>query len=200
MIQVIVQKIVDRQIKDGSIDESEKAVYLYGYRMLLEFSINIVASTLIAVLLQAYAIVLAFTVAFLVIRGYVGGYHAKTSVGCFCFSAFTLVASVVSVEAMSVLIYGKYFFLLEGIIVPCLFIATPIPNVNKPITENERVYFNKKVKQIYIIELLLELVLLFLGRNVFALSILAVHIVLFIMVLLDMIQKLRTVRQNKFEN
>lgn len=200
MIEVIVQKIVDGQIKDGSIDESEKDVYLYGYRMLIELSVNIIASILIAVLFQAYAIVLIFTVAFLLIRGYVGGYHAKTSLGCFCFSVATLLTSIIAVEGVSVLTYGYFFFLLEVIMLPCIFIGTPIPNVNKPITENERVHFNKKVKQIYVIELLVEIVLLSVGRDTFALSILAVHVVLFIMVLPETVQKIRIARLSKVEN
>lgn len=200
MLEVIVQKIVDEQIKKGLIDESERPIYLYGYRMLVELVVNVIASILIAVLFQAYAIVIIFTVAFLMIRGYVGGYHAKTSFGCFCFSVGTLVASVVVIECVSILTYSDYFFLLEVIMLPCIFSRSPIPNVNKPITENERVYFNKKVKQIYVIELLVEVVLLFLERDVFALSILAVHVVLFIMVLPEAVHKMRSARRNEVEN
>ncbi len=200
MLEVIVQKIVDEQIKKGTIDESERPIYLYGYRMLIELGVSVIASILIAFLFQAYAIVLFFTVAFLLIRGYVGGYHANTSLGCFCFSVGTLVASVVVIEYVSILTYGNYFFLLEVIMLPCIFRESPIPNVNKPITENERVYFNKKVKQIYVIELLVEVFLLFLRRDTFALSILAVHIVLFIMVLPEAVHKMRSARRNKVEN
>lgn len=200
MFETSVQKIVEKQIENKQIVESERAIYVYGYQMLFELGVNIATSILIAVIFQAYAIVIIFTVAFLMLRGYVGGYHAKTSLGCFCWSAIILILSVIAVKSVNDLIYSNYLFLLEIIMSPCIFKRAPIPNINKPITENERVYFKKKVKQIYVIELLVEVVLLFLGRNVFALSILAVHIVLFIMVLLDMIQKKRTVRQNKFEN
>ncbi len=200
MLEVIVQRIVDEQIKKGSIDELERPIYLYGYRMLIELGISVIASILIAFLFQAYAIVLCFTVAFLLIRGYVGGYHAKTSWGCFCFSVGTLIISTVVVVGISKLSYGNYFFLLEVIMLPCIFRKSPIPNVNKPITENERVYFNKKVKQIYVVELLVALLLLFMEKDTFALSILAVHIVLFIMILMEAIRKMWSHRQNIIKN
>lgn len=189
MFEAVVQKIVNNQIENGAVQESERSIYLYGYQMLIEFCINIIASVLIAVVFQAYGIVIIFTVAFLLIRGYVGGYHAKTSLGCFCWSASILIISVIAVKYVSVLEFSSLFLLLEVIMLPCIFRRTPIPNVNKPITENERVHFNKKVKQIYWIELLAELVLLFVGMDTFALTILAVHAVLFIMVLSDVLLK-----------
>lgn len=191
MFEAVVQKIVDSQIKSGGIKESERSVYLYGYQMLIEFCINIITSILIAFIFRAYGIVVMFTVAFLLIRGYAGGYHAKTSLGCFCWSASILIISVMAVKLVVNLDIGAWLFLLEVIILPCVFHGTPIPNRNKPITENERLHFNRKVKQIYFLELLVELFLLFQGLNTLALSILAVHVVLFIMVFAGTLPKKR---------
>ena len=200
MFEKIVEKIVNKQIENDLIVEADRSIYIYGYQILFEFGINIVTSILIAIIFQAYEIVVVFTIAFLVIRGYVGGYHAKTSLGCFCFSATMLIISVVAVKISAKFLWCNYLFLSEIILLPCIFKATPIPNKNKPITENERIYFNKKVKQIYVIELLVEVFLLFIKRNTFALSILAVHIVLFIMVLMEVVQKMQLSRRNEFEN
>ena len=185
MFETVVKKIVDGQVESGAVEAEERDVYVYGYQMLIEFCINIITSILIAFVFRAFDIVIIFTVAFLLIRGYVGGYHAKTSAGCFCWSACMLILSVIAVKAVSNLEFINYFFLLEAAMLPCIFHGSPIPDANKPITGNESMHFKKKVKQIYLLELFTEVILLFLGMKVSALSILAVHVVLFVMVLWD---------------
>ena len=150
--------------------------------------INIAVSVLIAFVFQAFGPVITFTLAFLLIRGYVGGYHAKTSLGCFCWSACILIASVVMVKFIGGQEIWQWFFWLEVIAMPCVFKGAPIPTANKPITDNERIHFNKKVKQIYLLELVIELLLVVFGWKECALSILAVHIVLFIMVIADFLK------------
>ena len=189
MFENAVKKIVDKQIESGMLPEVDRKLYLYGYQMLIEFCINILTSIGIAVIFDAYLTVFVFTVAYLMIRGYAGGYHAKTSLGCFCMSAGLLILAVIMVEHTSRLEMKNILFLLECVMVPCVILNTPIPSENKPITENERQHFNKKVKQIYLFELLLELLLLFCGLEVCALSVLTVHIALFIMVLFDIFCK-----------
>lgn len=189
MFETVVQKIVDDQIEKGVLEAEDKNIYLYGYQMLFEFFVNIATSVIIAVVFQAYMSVFVFTIAYLLLRGYVGGYHAKTSLGCFCCSAGMLIASVLMVKAVTGMVFCNWFFLLEIIMLPCVFRRTPMPDVNKPITENESIHFNKKVKQIYSIELVIELIFLLCGLQVPALSIWAVHVVLFIMVLVDFLLK-----------
>ena len=189
MFEAVVQKIVHNQIEAGSIEESEKEVYLYGYQMLIEFCINIFVSVLIAFTFRAFVEVIIFTITFLLIRGYVGGYHAKTSLGCFCWSASILIGSVVMVKIVGGQEWWQWLFLLESIAMPCVFKESPVPTANKPITDNERIHFKKMVKQIYILELAVELLLLLLGLREYALSILAVHVVLFIMVIAEFLQK-----------
>lgn len=185
MFEPIVKKIVDHQIDSGTLSEADRGVYLYGYQMLIEFCINIITSIIIAAIFQAYWIVLVFTAAFLVIRGYVGGYHARTSLGCFCLSACMLIAAIIAVKYINNGGMAGWALLTEIIMLPCIFKRAPIPAANKPITENERIHFNKKVKQLYIAELIIEFFLWLLGLNDCALSVLAVHAVLFIMVVAD---------------
>ena len=194
MLKAVIKKIVDAQIKKGMLQEEERNIYLYGYQMLFEFGINIMTSILIAYIFQAYTIVFTFTISYLAVRGYVGGYHARTSLGCFCCSASILIISVIIVKGISAweIEFGTFF--LEVLMLPCIFQRTPMPDINKPITENEESYFNKKVKQIYLVELIIEIVLFVCGLDIFALSIWAVHLVLFTMVLFDFLTKRCVIR------
>ena len=98
MFEKAVQKLVDGQIEKGSLKEEERNIYRYGYQVLIEFCINIIVTILIAVLFQAFKTVIVFTIAYLLIRGYVGGYHAKTSLGCFCLSAGMLISVILVIQ------------------------------------------------------------------------------------------------------
>ena len=184
MFESMVNKIIDMQISNGTLAEEDRNIYIYGYQMLIEFCINIVSSVLIAIIFHAYWIVFIFTLAFLMIRGYAGGYHARTSLGCFGLSAGMLIVVVVLIECLDSTTVGKWLFLSEIIMMPCAFKRLPIPAQSKPISENERLHFRKKVKQIYIAELIAELLMLGAGKNAWALSILGVHVVLFTMILM----------------
>lgn len=195
MIESIVRKLVDHQIEIGTLSEDEREIYLYGYQMLMEFCINIVTSVIIAVIFSAYMIVIVYTLAYLLLRGYIGGYHAKTSLGCFGLSACMLIIAVVVVKGMIRKDASGWILLVEIVMCPIIFRKVPIPSENKPISEKERVHFNKRVKQIYVFEAILELILWQSEQCDAALSVFMVHMILFFMVIADngmkMIRKIK---------
>lgn len=195
MFEQAVQKLVDSQIEKGALKEEDRNIYRYGYQVLIEFCINIIVSIAIAVIFRAFEIVVVFTAAYLLIRGYAGGYHARTSFGCFCLSACMLISVILIVHYISAMEPAWWVLLIpEIIITPFIFKHTPLPVENKPISENERVHFKKKVKQIYCIELTTALILLYFGKPTCTMSILAVHTVLFVMVVMQILKNRKAAR------
>lgn len=187
--------MVDSQIEKGALKEEDRNIYRYGYQVLIEFCINIIVSIAIAVIFRAFEIVVVFTAAYLLIRGYAGGYHARTSFGCFCLSACMLISVILIVHYISAMEPAWWVLLIpEIIITPFIFKHTPLPVENKPISENERVHFKKKVKQIYCIELTTALILLYFGKTTCIMSILAVHTVLFVMVVMQILKNRKAAR------
>lgn len=157
--------------------------------MLIEYCINILASVLIAFCFKAYGVVLVFSVAYMLVRGYAGGYHAKTSSGCFLMSAGMLIAAVITVKFIGKIPLYRSLFVLEILMMPYIFIKVPIPVRNRTITENERIHFKKRARWLYIIELITESIFIWAGKEQYALAILVAHVVLFIMVLIDSISR-----------
>ena len=80
------------------------------------------------------------------------------------------------------------------VLIPFIFKQAPLPVANKPISENERIHFKRRVKQLYSIELMTTVILLYFGEVSCALAILAVHVVLFIMVLMQMLSNWKAAR------
>lgn len=190
MFEQAVDKLVEDQIKKGALKEEDRNIYRYGYQIMIELAINITVSILIAVLFRAYDIVIVFTAAYLWIRGCAGGYHAKTSLGCFTISACMLIGVIIMVQYISSMEIAFWIpFVPEAIITPWIFKYTPIPHENRPVSENERVHFKRKVKVVYVAEFLAALLLQYLGKTSCALTILAVHTIIFIMVIIHLLRK-----------
>lgn len=193
MLERMVQKLVEAQIQQGTLKEEDRNLYRYGYQILIEFCINIIVAVMIAMLFQAFEIVIVFTIAYILIRGCAGGYHAKTSLGCFCISGLMLIGVILTVQLVADMEPAGWLLIIpELIITPCIFTQTPIPHKNRPISENERTHFKRKVKQLYCVELIAAFLLQWSGKTTCALTILAVHIVLFIMVIIHLISNLKT--------
>lgn len=185
MLESVAYRIVNTQIRKGLLKEEDRNIYQYGYQMLMEYCINIATSITIAAFFHAYKIVLVFSLAYFLLRGYAGGYHAKTSIGCFLMSVAVLGAVVVVVRYAGNMSFDKELILAEVVMLPYVFKKMPIPVKNKPITENEKIHFGKVARLVYTVELAVGIVLIRLGRVESALSVLAAHGVIFIMAVGD---------------
>ena len=185
MLESVAYRIVNTQIRKGLLKEEDRNIYQYGYQMLMEYCINIATSITIAAFFHAYIVVLVFSLAYFLLRGYAGGYHAKTSIGCFLMSAVLLAAVVVVVRYAGNVSFSKELILAEMVMLPYVFKKMPIPVKNKPITENEKIHFGKMARLVYAAELAVVIVLIGGGRMESALSVLAAHGVIFIMAVGD---------------
>lgn len=198
MFERTVQKLVDGQIEKGALKEEDRNIYKYGYQVMIEFFINVIVSIAIAVLFQAYEIVIVFTIAYLLIRGYAGGYHARTSLGCFCLSACILISVIVIVQFIDAVNPARWLLLVpEVIVTPFILWLAPVPVESRPVSDNERVHFRKKVWQIYCIELTTALIMLYFGLTTYAMSVLAVHTVLFVIIMLQIVKNQKAARTAK---
>ena len=93
MIEKIVNKLLDTQIKSGLLKNETIPIYRYGYTLLIEVTINVILSLLIGFALGEIGIVILFNLIFIPLRGFCGGWHAGKSwlgtmtsaiVLCFC--------------------------------------------------------------------------------------------------------------------
>lgn len=189
MLEKWVSQFVDMQIAHGSIQEEDRNIYKYGYQVLAEYCLNLSAAALIAVFFRAYGIVLVFTIAYMSVRSYAGGYHAKTTLGCFLMSAIMLIGVILAVNAAAGLEGCGRLFAMEILLLPYIFIKVPIPIKNRPLSENESRYFGKKARVLYGVELAVGLLFLWIGKENYALSILAVHLIIFLMAAADVVTR-----------
>ena len=82
MIEKIVNKLLDTQIKSGLLKDETIPIYRYGYTLLIEVTINVILSLVIGFALGEIGIVILFNLIFIPLRGFCGGWHAGKSWLC----------------------------------------------------------------------------------------------------------------------
>ncbi len=171
-----IAKFVDHQIRKNRIDPSEAEVYQYGYRLLIEKICALLLTFVIAVLFHAWLEIIIFCIAFIPVRTFAGGYHAKHSLCCMVLSAGVLIFNILFGRWFLTTGFVSYALLLEAILFPAIAWMAPVENSNRRISESERRYFKRVVLVLYGVEILAGLALLLWERTDLATWIVLAHI------------------------
>ncbi len=173
MLEKISGKIVDWQIKKGILPDAERAVYQYAYELLLNQSINVLLTVLIAVVFDAPLPILLFLISYIPLRSFCGGYHADTNLGC------TIVSTILiwcvcwiyqNIRESFFITYYPFIYFVSGYIV---IRYAPVSDQNKLLDEMETMRYKRKSRVLWGLEMIIGMFLYFFQRKyglVFALS------------------------------
>lgn len=201
MLEKLVARLIEYQIRQGTLEQKDKGLYQYGYQILFEYIFNALAAVLIAAVFHAYGTVLVFTIAFMLVRSYSGGYHAGTGIGCFVMSALMQIAVIFAVRGLCSFDFAKEigawerlelpegFFLTEIFLLPYIFRRVPVPVKNKPVSENERLHFRKCARLLYILELAAGIFFLRIHQAEYAMAVLCAHLIIFLLIFFHCVWK-----------
>lgn len=159
MLKKLAGRIVNRQVEEGCLPDTEREVYTYAYEVLLNQLINIFISVIIAICMQDFLTVAVFLVSYIPLRSYCGGYHAKTHLRCSAVSAILLILICTMMHLLNGWANGipaLAAFLLSGILV---FLYAPVESKNKPLDDAERSCYRKRGRMVWLLEVLIVLLL-----------------------------------------
>ena len=87
-------KIADKLEHCGIISKSNRTLYEYGLRQMFATILNILTMLLIGFIMGLAVPAMVYTIAYIPLRVYAGGYHASTPQRCWAFSAIMLDCTV----------------------------------------------------------------------------------------------------------
>src|SRR5690606_35879503 len=144
-------KIVDWLIANGTIKAEDREIYLYGLQQGLIMILNIITTIIIGFCLSMVWQSIVFMVAYIPLRSFAGGYHARTQLKCYILSI---------VLTLAVLMMIKFFpatnvsiMILTGIASGIIAWLSPMEDSNKPLDEIEVKVYGKKTRVILIVEI-----------------------------------------------
>lgn len=83
-----------RMVERGIIKEEEQELYQFGIRNGMILLLNVVTALVIGLLTEQLAVVAVFTLSFMVLRSYTGGYHSDGRIFCYLGSNLVLLVPV----------------------------------------------------------------------------------------------------------
>ncbi|NFA59768.1 accessory gene regulator B family protein [Clostridium sporogenes] len=192
MVLSISEKIVDKLI-DGNIIESEdKDLYTYGFHQGFLIIFNILTAIAIGLLFKMVWESLVFLMAYIPLRSYAGGYHARTPLRCYMFSLIIIIMVLLGIK----FIYWNSIICI--IVTFCtasiIFALQPVEDENKPLDKKERVVYKKRTKSILLVLIGIGLVFWFFDNEQISITIIMALFVITFMLILGKIKN--TIKAN----
>lgn len=182
----ISEKVVDKLI-DGNIIESEdKELYTYGFHQGFLIIFNILTAIAIGLLFKMVLECVIFLMAYIPLRSYAGGYHAKTPLRCYMFSIIIMIVVFLGIK----FIYWNNF--ICSIITFCatsiIFALQPVEDSNKPLDQKEIDVYKKRTKIILLVLIGIGLIFWFVDNKQISITIIMALLIIAFMLILGKIK------------
>lgn len=159
MIDLLTKNSVEILIKNGIIEESEKEVYRFGISGLYRFLMNIISSIIIGILFGMLWQTILFSATYIPLRRFAGGYHAKTPGRCYFLSCLLVVCVLVLLKHVTFSVTAVLILTVVASVI--VFIKAPVASENKPLLDQEKVWYGEKARRILLLEGIVAMVLTF---------------------------------------
>lgn len=196
MIQRLVDKIINRQIKNKTILENEVNIYRYGYFLLFEILINIIISIFIGMMFRDMETILVFLFMYVPLRTYSGGWHANKLWKC------TLISNLILVIAEVIINYWiEYIFVTNGLFVAIwcvvlILVFSPVDTETKILNEVEKKIYKRKTYVIAMIQICIMCFCIVFSKNKYSIII---EYTYFIQALMLIVEKIKRCSKNKIK-
>lgn len=160
MVYTLSSKLTKMLVNRRVIAEADFPVYQFGMQSLIMKAAHIVSFLLIGLAFQRFVEVCIFTAAYVILRKYAGGYHAKTSMRCYLISCLIIIVLMLFIRLIPqsiVLTCTVALLFICGITIFCL---VPVDSSNKPLDRLEFKHYRKRARIILIIEIVIAIMFL----------------------------------------
>ena len=142
MFSTISRKITQILISCGCIPKEDAKIYSYGFRQLFMMLLNIGITLIIGIMLNELWQSIVFSLGYIPIRSFAGGYHAKTPHMCTIFSSLMILIVLLIIKFVTL---SNLLVLLMWIVSSSIILAfSPVQDNHKPLDEIERVVYHNK--------------------------------------------------------
>lgn len=144
--------ITDFLYAKGTIKNSEKEIYQYGYILILDGLLDTIVLLLYGLIIHKFLATVLFILVFTTARMFSGGYHARSRWQCILITFISCFISINYSESLIGLFERKVCLVIGLVICYVIFILfAPIENSNKPL-EEEDIQINK-IKSLVLLSL-----------------------------------------------
>lgn len=140
------KKLAEFLIKTNMITFDEVEIYRYGLDLIVKKVMHILLILSIGLMGGHFLGMVSFLIAYVCLREYAGGYHARTTKGCYCCTVF--------VTLFVLVMFFIFRQLNVGVICICILSSgiyiwrhSPQETLTKPLSESEKAFYEKKARK-----------------------------------------------------
>lgn len=138
MIHHLSQKLTDKLVSHGVVQNDERDIYEYGFELVVSGILGFIIVATVGIVFKIFIPSLIFYFIFVIVRTFSGGYHATSYLTC----KITFIAVYIGVMFFSVLFYQNYHLIYHILLIAIYIISilqyAPVENKNKPLDNYER--------------------------------------------------------------
>ncbi len=141
MFTSIAEKMTAQLEMNNAIKSEDRAIYQYGIQQGLSILMNLFTTFLIGVVTGMFWESIIFSAAYMLLRRYAGGFHAKTPVRCYIYSATMVIAVLLAIKLLPLMKIVCPFLFVVGSLAIVLF--APVEDKHKPLDKAEQHVYRK---------------------------------------------------------
>lgn len=186
MFVKLADNIVKWMLSNQIIEEKKAVICRWGISHILDTVFNIATFLIIGILFNMPFETIIFTIGYIPLRIYAGGYHAKTPFRCWCVSNIILAVSLEIVQNAENCYIA--FGIVSLIAVVVLITLMPVEDLHKPLDQNDRKKYKKHGAAILAAEICLSVFFVLLHYSQISLVLNSIWILLSVMLILGKIK------------
>lgn len=164
-MEKIITFLSDTLTESNTIEKNKIKIFQYGMEVFLLSVFEILSILLLSLYISNTLNTVMFFSAFLPLRLYAGGYHAKTRFSCFMILIAVYVAMTCITESLVNSCLSIIITLATTINIIIVLVYAPVVNPNKKINEQERTAYKKKSRAILMLQTIFIIIYQFVSRN-----------------------------------
>lgn len=165
MLAKLSSHVTENLIQANAIDKTDKDIYEYGISMIFTYSLNLVTTLVIGVIMGQVWESLLFLMIFIPLRSYAGGYHASSEMRCYFLSVGLIVLVLTVLRNIPAWFNSSIGILLVLASCIVIFILAPVENKKKPLDSDEKRVYGRRARLVMLAECAAALVCCYLAWN-----------------------------------
>ncbi|MCM1488503.1 MAG: accessory gene regulator B family protein [Firmicutes bacterium] len=179
-------RIGDNLVRSNIIKEEDAEIYIYGINQILVSVLNVSSALIIGWIFGVVLEITVFMAAYIPLRSFAGGYHAKTPLRCYFFSVIMLI--IVSIGLKYLYVADWVYYAALAVSASVVLILAPVEDRNKPLDETEHKVYKRRTTLIAAVEIIISLLLKLLISNNLSVAIAYSFIVLSFMLIVGKVK------------
>lgn len=153
MFAKIAERITENMEDNHIIKHDDRELYIYGFNQGLNILLNLITTLVVGLLFRNILELAIFIAAYIPLRSFAGGYHAKTPLRCYIYSIIMII--LVSVGMKYLLFVDMVYYVILAISALIIFVLSPAEDKNKPLDKIELKVYRKRTSLILLVELII---------------------------------------------